>query len=149
MLYDEPGPLLARAGELLASGATDEQVLSQLRPIGVQLKRLGAMWPDLFTTLARENAVLVCARDQIAASLDAHQPEAAAGLTAADDPDDPVPDDPVMVYRHVLRQLNDVLPVLHAHRRTEWGASALATLRVAITEAGRVQAAMVDKAWLA
>jgi hypothetical protein len=144
MLYDEPGPLLARAGELLASGATDEQVLSQLRPIGVQLKRLGAMWPDLFMTLARENAVLVSARDEIAASLDAHLPEAAAGLTAADDPDDPV-----MVYRHVLRQLNDVLPVLHEHRRTPWGASALAALRLAITEAGRVQAMMVDKAWLA
>lgn len=140
MLYEEPGQLLSRAGQLLASGNVDEQVLTQLRSIGVQLKRLGAMWPDLFITLAQENAILLKARADVAAHMRGHD----IGLPHLGGPD---PEDPINLYRHLLKQLNDALPLLHQHRH-DASAAALTSLRQAIREAGRVQAQMVDKAWL-
>jgi hypothetical protein len=140
MLYDEPAEILRRAGALLASGEVAAMTPDQLRAIGVQLTRLAAMWPDLFVTLDRENDVLTAARDEVAARL------AALGDAGALEPGND-PDDPIERYRRVLRQLNDALPRLHAHRHTDDGAAALATLRQAIHSAGEIEAMMVDKAW--
>jgi hypothetical protein len=139
MLYDEPAEMLRRAGALLTSGEVAAMTADQRRAVGVQLARLGAMWPDLFVTLDRENDVLTRARDEVASRL------SALGDAGALESDDPV--DPIERYRHVLRQLNDALPRLHAQRHTDDGAAALATLRQALHSAGEIEARMVDKAW--
>src|SRR5262245_23898150 len=114
MLYDEPAAMLRRAGEMMVSGELAALTPAQQRTIGIQLARLGAMWPDMFATLASENEVLTAARDQVAGALDANGH--AGRLAVAEDPDDPIER-----YRHVLCQLNDVLPVLHDARGNEWG----------------------------
>ncbi len=141
MFYDEPGSLLRRAGELLSrTEAPDEAFLAQLRLIGVQLKRLGAMWPDLFSTLDAENRILLAAHADIVACV----PQSLAVRIVADDEQ---PADPVLLNAALLRQLNDMLPVLHEHRHEAWGAAALQRLRRAVADAAGVQGALTDKAW--
>jgi hypothetical protein len=139
--YEAPGRLLVEAGALLAETPPSPDVVAQLRPLSLQLARLGAIWPHLFETLGRETEVLLATRAELRGNLEA------AGVLADSPFATDLPDEPVARYGQLVRELNEVVPLLHAHRHETWGGRALATLRRGLAEAGRIQLAMVERAW--
>jgi hypothetical protein len=146
MFYDLIGNLLVRGGEALrdrhGGGAPgDERTEREFRQIGLLMRRVGAIWPDLFTSLSRESAALGSARDQVFTLIERSVPawtRPPVALCTADDP--------LRTYKSVLRDLDGVVDLLHEYHEEPWASEALCILRRGMAEAADIQGELVDRA---
>lgn len=141
-LYEVIGDLLSGAGEVLSSGeirGTNERAERDLRQVALLTRRLAAMWPDLFATLERENAVLADTLDDVRQRFEAEgQPVP---------PREAAPADPIALNRQLLRALNELEARLLAHSDQEWALQARLVLRRGLTEVVGLQGVIVEIGW--
>ena len=137
MFYEGIGKLLAAASELLGAGDGDGDAKAQRAQRGIQvlLRRLGAVWPSVFSALARELEVYerVVARGR--ATLAEQGFELHAEVQAAS---------PVERYAQLQRELDALVVALHEQRGAAWARPALHEVRKGMAEAAAVQGELVE-----
>ena len=142
MFYESIGMLLGGAAESLAAGADDasgdEREARRRRQITTLVRRLGAVWPDLFAALAEETAILettLAGALQAARANELPVPPSAGGAA---------PSDPLERYRAVMRELDELLIGFHAREEETWAGEAVRRVRRGLADAAEVQGRIVD-----
>ena len=140
MFYDAIGKLLGRASETLATPellhADDVRSQRRLRQITVLLRRIGAIWPDLFAALAEECAILEATRSEAAAALRAHGLTISAEVSEASDL--------LERYAQLQTQLDALLIALYENIDEPWARDTLRSIRHGLAAAAEVQGRLVD-----
>ncbi len=145
MFYESIGAQLSRASEALASDdptrALDERDQRERRQITTLVRRIGAIWPDLFSALNEESAILDATRRGALETARAHglevsgdTAEAASAAIA----------DPLARYRQLLCEVDELVILLHTRRDEDWAEQALRNLRRGLADAAEVQGRLVD-----
>ena len=139
MFYEVIGGLLSRASEGLAEGDAgrrdDERGRRAFRQVTTMLRRLGAIWPQLFAALEEESELLRQAWLLGRAALREHGVEIAAEEEAAD---------PLVRYAQLQRNLDAVVIALHRVESEAWARAALVEVRRGLARAAAVQGRLVD-----
>jgi hypothetical protein len=143
MFYELIGILLTRGGVALSerhgpNASDDERNQREFRQIALLMRRLGAVWPQLFKSLAEESEILSTTLNRLRAPLS----RAGVAVPAAVDE---CPD-PLERYRLLARELERAVIALHEHHRDRWAAEALHELRRGLADAAEVQGRLVDLA---
>ena len=142
MFYESVGALLGGAAEALAADdpnrPVDERGQRERRQITVLLRRIGVIWPKLFQALEEESAILESTLRSTAETARAHQ------LAAADGPTSAGIADPLVRYRQLLFDLDQLVILLHEHGQEPWVQDALRSLRRGLADAAEVQGRLVD-----
>lgn len=143
MFYEAIGMLVEHAGETLTTrhgDGRDKDVRDQreFRQITTLLKRVGAMWPHVFTSLDTEVAVLERTLDGAVAAF----PELRAQLSGTEGR----AEDPLLRYRQVLADLDVVVLSLHGRPDDPAAVSAMRAVRRGLAEASEIQGRLVDLA---
>ena len=157
MFYEAIGAQLGRAAESLAADdpslPMDERARRERRQTIKLLRRIGAIWPQLFLALDEESAILEAtlrsaseaARsnhlpmrdDKHDDSIDGHDDdkETDGGVGIAD---------PRARYRGLLLELDALVIRLHERGHEPWAQDALRSLRRGLSDAAQVQGRLVD-----
>ena len=144
MFYEAIGTLIANSADALTERHGDGRVKDvrderEFRQITLLLRRVAAIWPDLFSTLEEELSVL----DETLAAAVAAYPDLRFQLSGASAPRSC---DPLTHYREVLADLDTVVIAVHA-RNEDPGANAVArTVRRGLAAAAALQGHLVDRA---
>ena len=143
MFYELVGKLLENSGEALISPAADDSIddereQRQVRQIALLMRRVGAILPDMFSTLERESEVLSSTLDSVVQDIReaGHDWE----ITA------PWPPDPLERYRVLNAELERTVVLLHRYHEEAWSNVALSTLRRGVLHAAEIQGELVDRA---
>jgi hypothetical protein len=142
MFYDMMGVVLGRGGVALrdrhsVGSLGDERDQREFRQISLLLRRVSAIWPDLFAALEEETAVLSATLTAV------NEARQAVGMAVDDFPVEP---DPLKRYQSVNRGLEQAVIALHARHEEQWAADALHRLRLGLAEAADIQGRLVDTA---
>jgi hypothetical protein len=143
MFYEAIGALFQNAGEALSTNhggdkPRDVRDQREFRQITSLLKRIGAIWPDLFASLDQEIAVYEATLADVAVVY------ANAGLPA---PHISTPDsDPLKRYRQVLSDLDLIVEHSHASSELPWASATITRVRSGLIEASDIQGRLVDHA---
>ncbi len=150
MFYESIGTQLGRAAEALTaddpSRALDERGQRERRQITTLLRRIGVIWPKLFRALDEESEILEATRRSAAETARAHGliPDLAADA-AADQPPSAGLSDPLMRYRRLQCELDELVILLHEHGTEPWAQDAIGCLRRGLADAAEVQGRLVDE----
>ena len=142
MFYELIGTLLGQAAVSLASDPPDrlgdERVQRERRQITALLRRIGAIWPDLFRALEEECSILEKTLRDIA--------EAArrSGLAASESAALGAGAEPLARYRALHCELDEWVIRLHERDQEPWAVEALRVLRRGLADAAEVQGRLVD-----
>ncbi len=139
--YEALAALFARAAERLSGGDTDGLTQRQIREVTVFLRRMNAMWPELFSCLGQETSVLRAGLLELNSSIRRAGIAAPLSWSMADQSDDPL-----VEYRRLLRVCDEAMTFLREHRRESWADHALEQLRNVLADAVRIQGRLVDLA---
>ncbi len=140
MFYEVIGSLLARASQSLATGDAgrrdDERGQRAFRQLVTLLRRIGAIWPQLFAALDEESEILreTLAAGQAALREHGLQARTGGGELAG----------PLQRYAQLERDLDAVVIALHEHEDEPWALEALADIRRGLAAAVAVQGRLVD-----
>ena len=150
MFYESIGAQLGRAAEALKaddpSQPLDERGQRERRQITTLLRRIGVIWPKLFRSLDEESEILEATRCGAAEAARAHRlisdlaPDA-----AADEPTSAGITDPLMRYRRLQCELDELVILLHENGREPWAQDAISSLRRGLAAAAEVQGRLVDE----
>ena len=140
MFYELIGILLGDAAVSLESdrpeGIGDERAARERRQITALLRRVGAIWPDLFRAFDEECSILA---EPLRVASEAVR---ANGLAVAESP---LGDsDPLARYRELLVGLDELVILLHEQGHEAWAEDALRGLRRGLADAAEVQGRLVD-----
>ena len=142
MFYELVGKLLENSGEALTRPTPEvpmdaEREQRQFRQIALLMRRVGAILPDMFSTLDRETEVLNSTLDSLVQGI------REAGL----DWEIPVtwPQDPLQRYRVLNFELERTVVLLHRYEEEAWANDALCILRHGVLEAAEIQGELVDR----
>jgi len=139
--YEALGAMFLRAVETLAGGEVDNPTPRQLREVTVFLRRMHALWPELFSCLWQETSVLQKGLRELNSSIQkAGRTSPSSWLV------DGQSDDPVAEYRRLVGVFDEAMTFLHDYRSEPWGAHALERLREVLAAAVRIQGRLVDLA---
>ncbi|MBJ22757.1 MAG: hypothetical protein GY910_28605 [bacterium] len=142
MFYESIGAQLSQVSEALAaddpSRELDERGRRERRQMTTLLRRIGAIWPDLFCALKEESAILDATRR---GALEAVR---AKGLIAPGENPGATASDPLERYRQLLCEIDELVILLHTQRGEAWAAETLRTLRGGLAEAAKIQGRLVD-----
>jgi hypothetical protein len=143
VFYEAIGMLVEHAGETLTARHADgreKDVRDQreFRQITTLLKRVGAMWPHVFTSLEAELDVLERTLDGAVAAL----PELSGQVSGGADRSE----DPLQRYRQVLADLDVVVVTLHDRAGDPTAATVVRAVRRGLAEAAEIQGRLVDLA---
>jgi hypothetical protein len=136
LIENSADALTERHGDGRAKDVRDER---EFRQITLLLRRVAAIWPDLFRSLEEELAVL----DETLATAVAACPDLRVRLPATRAPRS---SDPLTHYREVLADLDTVVIALHERRDDPAATSAARTVRRGLAAAAEVQGHLVDRA---
>ena len=144
MFYEAIGTLIANSADALTERHGDGRVKDvrderEFRQITLLLRRVAEIWPDLFSTLEEELAVL---DETLAAAVEA-SPDLRVQLSATSAPRS---SDPLTHYREVLADLDTVVIALHARHDDPVATTAARTVRRGLAAAAAVQGRLVDRA---
>ncbi len=142
LFYETIGVLVSGAGEALVrsdlANERDERGQREFRQITTLLRRVGVVWPQLFSALAEESAILEkTLRDAASAARD-------HGLTSNDTDAPAAVADPLARYSRLLTALDAVVVLLYEHYDEPWAQDALRSLRRGLAAAAEVQGRLVD-----
>ncbi len=142
LFYETIGSLVSGAGERLVrsdlASEQDERGQREFRQITTLLRRVGVIWPQLFSALAEESAILEeTLRGAAAAARDYE-------LTPGDA--DAVAEiaDPLARYSRLLAALDAMVVLLYEHHDEPWAQDAVRSLRRGLAAAAEVQGRLVD-----
>ena len=139
--YEALGVMFMRAAEALSGGDLDGPSSRQIREVTVFLRRMNALWPDVFSCLCQEITVLQAGLSEVnALFVDAGMATTASWLTVT------AHDDPLSEYRRLVGAFDEAMTLLHEHRSEAWAADALGLLRTALAAALQIQGRLVDLA---
>ncbi|MCH2173926.1 hypothetical protein MK489_24360 [Myxococcota bacterium] len=142
MFYESIGSLLSQAAEVLKSDdpdrPMDERGLRERRQITTLLRRIGAIWPELFQALSEESAVLEAALRRLGEVAREYR------LVPASDDVVMTPVDPLVRYRQLHQALDELVILFHEHGDEDWAQEALHDLRRGLAEAAEIQGRLVD-----
>ncbi len=142
MFYESIGALVGRAAEALAADdprrAVDERGQRERRQIIKMLRRIGVIWPKLFRALDEESAILEAALRSAAEAVRAQR------LAPADERASAEAADPLVRYRRLLWELDELVILLHEQGEEPWAQDALRSLRRGLADAAEVQGRLVD-----
>jgi hypothetical protein len=142
MFYDTLGRLVGQASKALvatAGEAEDPRRAREIRQVATLLRRTGAIWPALFSTLDRECRLLEAAWSEARAALEAN----GAPLPEARDLD-AVEEADRLAYARALEQvLDDVVGTL-AERDEPWARGAALALRKRLAEVELLRGELVE-----
>ena len=142
MFYESIGAQLGRAAEALAADdprrPVDERSQRERRRTIKMLQRIGVIWPQLFGALAEESAILEATVRSTAEAARAHR------LAPADERANAGITDPLVRYRRLHYELDELVILLHEHGEEPWAQDALRSLRRGLAEAAEVQGRLVD-----
>jgi hypothetical protein len=144
VFYEAIGTLIANSADALTQRHGDGRVKDvrderEFRQITLLLRRLAAIWPDLFRSLEDELTVL----DEALAAAVAAYPGLRGRLPGTQAPRS---SDPLTHYREVLADLDAVVIELHARHADPAAAAAARTVRRGLAAAAEVQGHLVDRA---
>jgi hypothetical protein len=144
VFYEAIGTLIANSADALTERHGDGRVKDvrderEFRQITLLLRRVAAIWPDLFSSLEEELAVL----DETLAAAVAAYPDLRVQLPGTGAPRS---SDPLTHYREVLADLDTVVIALHAGHEDPAAAAAARTVRRGLAAAAAVQGHLVDRA---
>lgn len=140
LFYETIGVLVSGAGEALVrselASQRDERGQREFRQITTLLRRVGVIWPQLFSALAEESAILEETLRAAASVARDH------GLT----PDDADADvaDPLARYSQLLSAIDAMVVLLYEHYDEPWAQDAVRSLRRGLAAAAEVQGRLVD-----
>ena len=141
MFYESIGTLLGQAGDSIAADdpnvVVDERAQRERRQTTKLLRRIGAIWPQLFQALDEESSILdATLRTACEAARTHHLAEisSTAGSEA----------DPLTRYRRLLCELDELVIQLHEHSDETWAQDALRSVRGGLADAAEVQGRLVD-----
>ncbi len=150
MFYESIGAQLGRAAEALTaddtSRALDERGQRERRQITTLLRRIGVIWPKLFRALDEESEILEATRHSAAEAARAHR--LMPDLPAQDATDQPASAgnvDPLLRYRRLQCELDELVILLHEHGQEPWAQQAIGRLRRGLADAAEVQGRLVDE----
>jgi len=144
VFYESIGVLLGRSAEALAAAdpdrPQDHRDRRQDRQITTLLRRISVIWPELFRTLDEETSILEATLRDATRVVQAHR------LTHTDaSMSEPPNADPLMRYRQVLCDLDELVILLHGHVGEAWARDALSGLRRGLGDAVEAQSRLVEK----
>lgn len=136
MFYEGIGRLLSRAAVMLAASDAGDDAKAQRanRGLTVFLRRLGAVWPDLFGALRDEIAVLEDTLERARKAAATHDIEL---------PREAPSDDPVAHYGGLERELDALVACFH-EADADWAQEALRDIRHGMLEAAEIQGRVVE-----
>ena len=145
MFYDAFADLIAQSGDALetreANHSEDPRFRREGRQIATLLRRTGAVWAELFSTLEAENRILERGLET------AHQRISAAGnsLEVAADVASALEAAPLQRYRALNLALDGAIKHLAPLAQEAWAEDALYEIRSALAEAAQTQGRLVDR----
>jgi hypothetical protein len=144
VFYEAIGTLIANSADALTERHGDGREKDvrderEFRQITLLLRRLAAIWPDLFRSLEEELTVL----DETLAAAVAAYPDLRAQLPGTGAPRSP---DPLTHYREVQADLDTAVITLHARHEDAAATAAARTVRRGLAAAAEVQGHLVDRA---
>ena len=143
MFYELIGRLLAQASVALTSDevgvAVDERAQRERRQITALLRRVAAIWPELFSALQEECRILEKTACDVAEAAAAH------GLAPAKSRSVPGVAEPLLRYTELQCELDEWVILLRTHDGQAWAQEALRTLREGLGDAAEVQGRLVDQ----
>lgn len=154
MFYESIGAQLGRAAESLAADdpnqPIDERGQRERRQTIKLLRRIGAIWPQLFQALDEESAILE------ATLRSASEAARANDLTLQNNKHEDKHEDketdtsagnanPLARYRGLLLELDGLVIRLHERGHEPWAQDALRSLRRGLSDAAQVQGRLVDE----
>ncbi len=141
MFYESIGALLGQAGESIAADdpslLVDERAQRERRQTTKLLRRIGAIWPQLFQALDEESSILDATLHNACEVAQAHH---LAGISRTANREA----DPLVRYRRFLCELDELVIQLHEHSEETWAQDALRSLRGGLADAADVQGRLVD-----
>ena len=142
MFYESIGAQLGRAAQALAdddpSRSRDERGQRERRQIVSLLRRVGAIWPELFRALDEESKILEATLRSATAAARAQR------LGPEGEPASAATVNPLARYRQLLCELDELVILLHEHGEQPWAQDALRSLRRGLADAAEVQGRVVD-----
>jgi hypothetical protein len=139
LFYESIGPLLDKAARVLeredGPAAGDERTQRELRQTRTLLRRIGAVWPDLFAALEEEIAILSETHGNTASELRTRGLDVPEAKPCAD---------PLDRYRGLLAALDAAVILLQEHEKEAWAEEATRSLRTGLSAAADVQGRLVD-----
>jgi len=143
VFYELIGRLLVQAAASLAADRPgeldDERWQRERRRITALLRRMGAIWPQLFRALREESSIL---EETLRRAIEVGR---ARGLREADSSALPESEDPLAHYRALHCSLDEWVVVLREHDQEAWAQDALVALRAGLGDAAEVQGRLVDE----
>ena len=151
MFYSVVGALLSKASSALQAdglAGDDDFAVSQRRRVVALLRRLGRIWPDLFSALQRQNIVLSDAAARARQELSRH------GLVEApthgSDPGDGSSPaewpDPLAIHAFLLADLDRLVVTLHTAGSSGWAREARRRLRRDLAAAADIESRLLSGA---
>ena len=154
MFYESIGAQLGRAAESLAADdpnqPIDERGQRERRQTIKLLRRIGAIWPQLFQALDEESAILEATLRSATEAARAND-LALQNNRHEDKHEDQETDtsasnaDPLTRYRGLLLELDGLVIRLHERGHEPWAQDALRSLRRGLSDAAQVQGRLVDE----
>lgn len=143
MFYEAIGTLIENSADALTERHGDGRVKDvrderEFRQILLLLRRVGAIWPDLFASLEEEIGVLDKTLAEVVAAcpdLGGQLPGTRAGRSQ----------DPLRHYREVLADLDTLVVALHARPEDPAAALAARAVRRGLAAAAEIQGELVDR----
>ena len=154
MFYESIGAQLGRAAESLAADdpnqPIDERGQRERRQTIKLLRRIGAIWPQLFQALDEESAILEATLRSATEAARAND-LALQNNRHEDKHEDKETDtsagnaNPLARYRGLLLELDGLVIRLHERGHEPWAQDALRSLRRGLSDAAQVQGRLVDE----
>ncbi len=142
MFYELIGTLLGQAAEALSADPPgdlgDERAQRGQRQLTTLLRRIGAIWPDLFSALEEECSIL---EETVRGTAEAARMH---GVVRAESRAIRGSSDPLTRYRELLCELDEWVILLHERGEEPWAGDALRALRRGLADAFEVQGRLVD-----
>jgi hypothetical protein len=136
LIENSADALIERHGDGRVKDVRDER---EFRQITLLLRRVAAIWPQLFRSLEEELGIL----DETLAEAVAACPDLGGQLQGTRAGRSP---DPLMHYREVLADLDTVVIALHARHEDPAATFAARTVRRGLAASAEVQGNLVDRA---
>lgn len=116
----------------------DERAARERRQLTALLRRVSAIWPDLFRAIDEECSIL---GETLRAASEAAR---ANGLAVAESPSASGSRDPLARHRELLVGLDELVLLLHEQGHEAWAQDALRGLRRGLADAAEVEGRLVD-----
>jgi len=142
VFYELIGVLLGEAALSLQSDRRgeidDERAARERRQLTALLRRVSAIWPDLFRVFDEECSIL---GETLRLASEAAR---ANGLAVAESTSGSASRDPFARYRELLLGIDELVLLFHEQGHEAWAEDALRDLRRGLADAAEAQGRLVD-----